>query len=899
MNPHEQTWQAVAIELGVEAERGLPPEAAERRLVEAGPNQLPQKKPRSLLGQFIDQFRDATVLALVAAAVIALVLAFLDSVSRGWLERFGDAGAIVAIVALNAVLGLWQERKAETALNALQRMTAPTATVLRAEREQTIPAEEVVVGDVLVLRVGGRVVADARVVAASDLQVTEAALTGESLPVSKLASAVLPQETPLAERNNMLWSGTHVVSGNGRALVVATGPSSELGKIATLLGSVEESQTPLQKELQRFGTRVVLGCVLVGLVVFVVGLLQLQESPTFLFLTAVSLAVAAIPEGLPAITTIVLALGVQAMANRHALIRRLSAVEALGAADIICTDKTGTITQNRMRVRRVWVAAGGGSECEVEKLAEAAPGARELLARLVFLCQFGADAGADQGGEAASNPTDAALHSLFISFQSALEVGTGERLRELPFDGTRKLASTVVRAEGVLRLVSHGAVERVLERATHVFADGRRRDVLSEELKGVLEAQIASFAATGLRVLALAERELTEEEGVTLQAMEAEKLECGLTLTGLVALADPPRPEAALAVATAKNAGVRTVMITGDHPLTALAIAREVGIAEASDVAVTGTEIESWSESQLAERVDGLRVVARATAGTKLRLVQALSQRGHLVAMTGDGVNDAPAIKAAGIGIAMGQGGTDVARESADMVLSDDNFATIIHAIEEGRVIYANIQRFIEFLFAANVGLVLAVFGAVIFGWPPLLTPTQILWINLITNGLPALALGMEPVHGDPMQKPPRESGAPILDQHAWLSVLGYGAFMAILGLGSFWLYFDASLQNGAEARSVAFTVLALSPMFYAFTARSRFSSIFSLGLFSNWRLLGAFAAALVLQAIAVFAPYMGEVFDTIPLGAGDVAVCMLLGMSVWGLGELVKLVARQLGSAS
>ncbi|MDX2051340.1 MAG: cation-translocating P-type ATPase [Polyangiaceae bacterium] len=898
MNAYDREWQAVAVQVDVNVEQGLSPEVAARRLAEGGPNLLPQKKARGFWSRLVDQFRDATVLALLAAAAVAFVLALLDTQAQGWVERFGDALAIVAIVALNAVLGLWQERKAETALSALQSMTAPTARVLRGGRDLVLPALEVVVGDVLLLRTGARVVADARLIEAADLQITEASLTGESLPVGKLSSQVLPSETPLAERANMVFSGTHVVSGNARALVVATGARSELGKIATLLGNVEDSQTPLQQQLQRFGTRVVIGCVVVGLFVFGVGLLKYQESPTFLFLTAVSLAVAAIPEGLPAITTIVLALGVQAMAKRHALIRRLSAVEALGAADIICTDKTGTITQNRMEVRRVWVHACGSADLDASPATEKL-GDWAQAAKLIAACQFVAEVGTSEAGNAVvSNPTDAALHRLFLENRAQLELTPTERVRDFPFDGARKLASQIVRENGTFGLYCHGAAERVVERATHILGENGALVPLSPTLLALIDERTALWAAEGLRVLGIGYRELPADvaERSTLQASD---LEQEFVLLGLVALADPPRPEAKNAVATAKMAGLRIIMITGDHPLTALAIAREVGIAEAGDQAVTGSEIESWSDAILVQKLDQLCVVARATAGTKLRLVQALGGAGHVVAMTGDGVNDAPAIKAAGIGIAMGQGGTDVAREAADMVLSDDNFATIIHAIEEGRVIYANIQRFIEFLFAANVGLVFAVLGAEILGWPPLLTPTQILWINLITNGLPALALGMEPVHGDPMKQQPRAKNASILERVALISVLAYGALMGLLGLLAFGYYHDAQLGNVAEARTVAFTILALSPLFHALTVRSRWVSTFALGFLSNWRLMGAFVAAAVLQAIAVYVPWMGAVFDTAPLSQQDVAVCLLLGLSVWVVGEGVKLWGRMLRRAS
>ncbi|MCA9599599.1 MAG: cation-transporting P-type ATPase [Myxococcales bacterium] len=904
----------------VDSALGLSVSDATERRQRDGDNVLEEAAPPSPVRQFLEQFTDITVIALLVAAALAVALAWSEPEKQTFLGRFGDAIAIGIIVLMNAAIGFVQERKAERALRALRRLGAPEATVLRAGERVRVPAAEVARGDVVLVSEGDRVPADARLVAAEDLVVTEAALTGESQPVQKETTR-LDAETALAERANMLFMGTHVGRGVGRAVVVHTGMRTELGSIATLLGQVRSPDTPLQKSLRRFGTWVVVGCALVGAVVFAVGLVRLEAPIGFLLLTAVSLAVAAIPEGLPAITTIVLALGVQRMAKKNALVRRLAAVETLGSATVICTDKTGTLTQNRMTVRRMLagsreltVELGADEQTLVFERGDEEPASflpHHPFGELVLGCGFSPAAREIENergeSEIRGDPTDAAL----LSLHSAL-ASRADKKREsypvervVPFDRERKMTTVVARGEDALFAFAHGAPESILERAETVLHDDGELRPLGDAERERVHRTVEDWAADGLRVLAVA-RSVVPADDPPPSSRRVDviaRFERDMTLLGLVGLADPPRPEVPRALRRAARAGVKTVMITGDHPRTAEAIAREIGMLsdlsddERSRSVLTGRELEALSEAERRARVRDLRVLARATAQDKLELVQALKAAGEVVAMTGDGVNDAPAIKAASIGVAMGQGGTDVTREAADMVLLDDNYATIVSAIEEGRIVYGNIKRFIVFLFAVNTGLVLSVLVAALLGWQPILTPTQILWINLITNGLPALALGMEPATGDPMREAPRDSEAALVSAGELRWLLGYGTLMGVLGLLVFEGYrlSYVHLAGGelAVARTATFTLLAVAPLFHALSSRSRRDSVFTLGFGKNWRLLGAFVVALGLQAVAVYVPVLQSVFQTVPLSLRDVSVVLGLSMAVWLVGEAEKLLGK------
>jgi Ca2+-transporting ATPase len=843
-----------------------------------------------------------TVVTLLVAAVVAVVLAHLEGGDRSTLERFGDAFAIGVIVLLNALIGFTQERKAEDALRALRAMGSPTARVLRDARPVTIDAALLVPGDILLLEEGDRVAADVRLLEPEDLLCEEAALTGESASVEKTRGP-LPEQVPLAERTNLAFAGCHVVRGRASGVVVATGMQTEIGRIAAMLQQVESPDTPLQRSLRRFGAYVVAGCAVLAAIVLAIGLMRGDHGVGFWILTAVSLAVAAIPEGLPAVTSIVLALGVQRMAKRNALVRRLAAVETLGSADVVCTDKTGTLTQNKMQLRHLWVPgwqAGMDADAIGPEEQKQAP-----VAHLIRALGFSpaARVGADSAGEevVSGDPTDVAL----LEFHRKM-LPPGQRVdslfhsaRVLPFDGDRKRATVV--AEDARQLVSytHGAPEAVLADVACIRSVSGRIVSLDPETHARILGLLEAFANRGLRVLAvaaLAERKTSDSVPPASQHREElmQRFEQRTELLGLVGLSDPPREEVAEALRRAEQAGVRSVMITGDHPRTARAIAEEIGLIGAdfsASALLTGQQIDAMEPAELERVSREVRVVARATASNKLRLVQAMRRDGRVVAMTGDGVNDAPAIKAASIGIAMGRGGTDVTREAADMVLLDDNYATIVAAIEEGRVVYANIKRFIVFLFAVNWGLVLAVLVSALLGWPALLTPTQILWINLITNGLPALALGMESARGDPMQRPPRRQDESIISRADLRHLAFYGTWIGLLGLGVFvWLGGPtASGDTLAVARTSAFCVLALAPLFHAHASRSHELSVFALGVFSNLRLWGASVGALLLQGLAVYVTPLHGVFATTALPASLALALLFVSATSLLLSEIRK----------
>ncbi|MDI3280601.1 MAG: cation-translocating P-type ATPase [Bacillota bacterium] len=814
-------WYAMSVSevlqaLKVDAEQGLSPRLAGERLRRYGSNTLPQRCPPTLGRLFLAQFEDVTVLTLLAATVVS-----------GLLGEWSDAATIVCILVLNACLGVFQEYRAERALEALQRLSAPEARVLRGKKEVRIPAAEVVVGDVVLLEAGDRVPADLRLIEAWSLQVEESALTGESHPVSKQVEPLAKEGLPLGEQANMVFLGTVVVRGRGKGIAVATGTHTQMGRIAHLLREAEGNGTPLQRRLAHLGRLVVAGCLAVCLAIFAVGLAYgrpLRE----MFLTGVSLAVAAIPEGLPAVVTIVLALGVQRMGRRQAIVRRLAAVETLGSATVICADKTGTLTQNRMRARVLFV---DGRKVEAAALSPRSlsdprfPGLRRL-GEIAALChalprgQVGLKEGEE--GEEPGDPTEWALvrlaRALGIRLRELQE--NWEFLAELPFEAERRMMTVCYRPPGGVPLAfSKGAVDALLARSRAVFSGGRAEPLTEERRASFLRVQ-EELGRQGLRVLALAFRPLSEEEVRSLQRLgpggeAAPPVEERLILVGLVGLNDPPRPEVKEAVSKAAAAGIRTIMVTGDHPLTAGAVAREVGILTEGEEVLTGMDLDELSEQQLRAAVKRCRVFARVTPRHKLRLVQALKAEGEVVAMTGDGVNDAPALQEADIGIAMGRTGTDVARGAAAMVLADDNYATIVAAVEEGRSIYQSIRRFIRYLLACNAGEVLTMLIAAAANLPFPLTATQLLWMNLVTDGLPALGLGMGPADPDLMRQPPRAPGEPILTRRLMATIAKQGALFSFCTLAAF-LSLLLQGQGEEKARTAAFTALVLAQLAYA-----------------------------------------------------------------------------------
>lgn len=881
---HTLSPSEVAALWGSHLQHGHTSARAAQLLEQVGPNQLAEKPPPSLITRFFRQIADATVLALlVAAALSALVGMIQGHPGESFLLRHSDEIAILIIVVLNALLGMVQEKRAEKALASLRQMSNPMAVVQREGKLREIPAAELVPGDLLTIREGDRLPADVRVVQAQDLEVSEAALTGESNAVHKSAADSLPESTPLAERTNMAFMGTEVAGGRGAAVVASTGMSTELGLIAGLLASVKLEPTPLQRYLNRFGRQIVVACVLISAVVMVAGLLRGSQTLRELVLTAVSLAVAAIPEGLPAITAIVLALGTQRMARRNALVRRLPAVEGLGSAQIICTDKTGTLTQNAMTVRLVHVAdetfhvtgTARSSRGELLPDVDGTPGAAispsdnprlwAALNHAAYAPGARIDSGDQQGElEVAGNPTDSALRVLAIKGGVAA-AHSPEVKHELPFSSCRKIGTVVAQVDGRPLALVRGAPEIIIDRSVAVLTGNGERPMDERQREQWLDVAV-SWGARAMRVVALAQRSDIEPPKDNPDAKI--DLEERLTLIGLVGIVDPPRPEVKSAIAEAHGAGISTMMITGDQPATARAIAEELDLcrAKAPEV-ITGSQIDLLDQKELEARVEQLDVVARATPTHKLRIVEALKARGLVCAMTGDGVNDAPAVKAASIGVAMGCAGTDVTKEAADLVLADDNYATIVAAVEEGRSIFNNIKKFIFFLLSSNTGIVLAVFAGGLLGWAPPLAPIQILWINLVTNGLPALALGVEPTEPRLMQRPPRDPRQAILGKQEYLTMLAAGSIMAVGALGVFaWLMGDPGNTESPTfrlAQTGCFAVLSLSPMFHAFNCRSARVSNWHIGWFSNRPLWGAVAIGLALIALAVYVPALRPVFRT------------------------------------
>lgn len=790
---------------------GLSDYEAARLLRLHGPNTLPETAPDPLWRQVAAQFTDPLIITLLVSAVIAAAVGA-GSGESGLLARFGDSGAIMLIVLLNAFLGVHQERRASDALAALRSMAAPHARILRGGEMRSIAASALVPGDVLVLESGDVMAADASVLESSALAMQEAALTGESVPVFK------------DESDAALYAGTQVVAGRALAVVTATGTESQMGRIGQLMRSVDASRTPLQLRLDAFGRIILRACLGIAAVLFIWGWWRGGTTMAQLLLEAVSLAVAAIPEGLPAITTIALALGMMRMAKQGALVRRLSAVETLGAATVICTDKTGTLTRNEMKVMRVF----SGDE-----------GERALLESCVLSVARETD------------PMEAAL--IACARDKGVDVDAlreaRPRLDEIPFDAVSR-RSSVKTADGAWH--TKGAVEVMLAGCRLDGSAGKR----------VVE-EAERMASDGLRVLLVA------------------RDDCFL---GLVGLLDPPRDGAAEAVRDCRRAGIRAVMITGDHPATAAAVARTLGMTEEGETCVSGADLDAMSDAALAERVDSITVFARATPEQKLRIVRALKARGHVVAMTGDGVNDAPALREAHIGVAMGRHGTDVAREAADLVLADDNFSTIVKAIAEGRAIYRNIQKFIFFLLSSNLGLVAAVFIVSLYEWP-LLTPLMILWINLVTNGLPALALGVDPTEPVLMSEPPRPARQPLLILRDYAGMLFVGAVMGLAGVA---VYFIAP---PAEARTMSFCVLALAPLVHAFSCRSPHASAFH----ARWSPILVLAVVLsaAVHLLAVLPVALRPVFHTVALSGTQWLWVVGLSLLVLPAVEMAKLAAR------
>ena len=863
---HSRPAAQVMQELGGRTQ-GLTEREAAQRLEKYGPNQLVQPEPPGLFLRILGQLKDPMILVLLAAAALSL----LASGGRDWL----DGVIILVIVVVNGVISITQEDHAQQALEELRRMSSPQAKVLRGGLSHRVAASALVPGDVILLEAGDQVPADARILECSRLQADESAMTGESVPVEKQAVDALPADAALGDRVNMLLSGTLITAGRGTALVVATGMRTQMGRIAALLLDSGEGDTPLQKRMGEISRSLSFLCLSVCAVMFGVGLFQGKELLE-MFLTAVSLAVAAIPEGLPAIVTIVLALGVQRLANRNAIVKKLPAVETLGCAEVICSDKTGTLTQNKMTVQQVWLT----------------PGTLRRDAMLVgCLCSEARLKWKAGAPTASGDPTEGALvvAAARDGVDQVRELEHWPRVADIPFDSTRKLMTTIhTNPEGGWVALVKGAPDVLLERCVSTpkgpLAPGDRSRILAAN---------EEMAGRALRVIAVARKELR----CLPEELEPRVVESGLTFLGLFGLIDPPRPEVRAAVAKCHLAGVRPVMITGDHRATAVAVAKELDIARPGDWSVTGAELDFMPQEFLEADIEKFAVFARVSPEHKMRIVQAWQKRGQVVAMTGDGVNDAPALKSADIGCAMGKTGTDVAKGAADIILTDDNFSTIVSAIEEGRGVYSNIRKAIHYLLSCNIGEIFTIFAATVLGFSQMpLVPVQLLWLNLVTDSLPALALGVEPVEEGVMEQRPRDANAGLFDRGFSLRLAWQGMMVGGLTLAAYFLGFTrlaAPGTEGAVANTMAFATLTLCQLFHAFNVRSEDRSLFALGVLSNPAMNRAFLAGLVMQlSVLLLSPLQG-VFSVTPMDLTQWCTVLALAAAPIPICEAAKAARR------
>ena len=854
--------------LNVSQNAGLTARQARERLSQYGPNKLAGTKKEPLWAKFLNQMRDPMILVLLGAAALSLI----SSGGEDWIEAL----IILVIVVVNACISISQENSAEKALEALRKMSAPLAKVIRDGKQIRLETDQLVPGDIILLEAGDLVPADARILECANLKADESAMTGESVPVDKAAADVLPEDAPLGDRVNMVISSTVITNGRAVCVVTATGMDTEVGRIAGLLLGQEDAATPLQRKMAEISKTLSFVCLAVCAVMFGVGLLY-HRGMLEMLMAAVSLAVAAIPEGLPAIVTIVLALGVQRMAKHNAIVKKLPAVETLGCAGVICSDKTGTLTQNRMTVQRVWTSGGRHR--------------REALT-IGTLCN---DTVLSPDGKTSGDPTETAL--VDAALLDGLDKNELERefprVAENPFDSERKLMSTVHPVEGQFRVMVKGAPDVLLSRCTHILAGAPVP--LTAALAREVDAANADMAENALRVLACGYKDV---EVLPSGNQACGELESGLTFVGLIGMMDPPRPEVRDAVARCFAAGIRPVMITGDHKLTAVAVARELDICRGGDLAITGEDLDFMPQELLEQDVDKFSVYARVTPEHKMRIVKAWQKRGMVAAMTGDGVNDAPALKTADIGCAMGVAGTDVAKGAADMILTDDNFATIVRAVEQGRGIYSNIRKAIHYLLSCNIGEIVALFLATLFNFrqPPLMA-VQLLWLNLVTDSLPALALGMEPVEPTVMEEKPRPANRPLFDRAFSLRLAWQGLMVGLLTLAAYAFgeyVLDGPAPAHAAANTMAFATLTFCQLFHAFDVRSETRSIASIGLLSNPAMNKAFLVGAALQLAVLLIPPLQTVFQVCSLSGAQWLCVLGLSLTPLAVCEVEKAARRR-----
>ena len=896
-NWFNKTFKEVEKELETDLEKGLSKEKVEERQEKYGFNELQQVAKKSLFQRFLEQFKDFSIIVLIIAAIVSGIVGVLQG------EGITDTIIILIVVIVNAIIGVAQESKAEKSLEALQKLSDHASKVIRNENMEVVPSKQLVPGDIVVLDTGDYIPADLRIIEAVNLKTQESSLTGESVPVEKTSEIIEEQEIGIGDRKNMLFSSSLVTYGRGKGIVVETGMTTEVGKIAGMINSTEKQETPLQQKLDKLGKTLGIAALVICAVIFILGILQGKEIIS-MFMTAVSLAVAAIPEGLVAVSTIVLAIGVQKMVKKNAIVKRLPAVETLGSATVICSDKTGTLTQNKMTVERIFWndatrEASNISDDEID----------EELTKLVYANMLCNDTKISSDGTLTGDPTETALVDMGfkLNFDPSI-YDRMERVEEIPFDSDRKLMTTVNKVGDKYVVYTKGGIDEILKRCTSYEIGGQ----ISEELESYINKirqENEKMAQNALRVLGCAYKEIdhipTKEEMKT--------IENDLIFIGMVGMIDPPREEAQLAVEKCKTAGIKTVMITGDHKITATAIAKKLGILENDDEAITGLELEQMTDEELEKNVRHYSVYARVSPEHKVRIVKAWQKNGEVVAMTGDGVNDSPALKKADIGCAMGIVGTDVAKEAADVILTDDNFATVVSAVEEGRKIYDNILKVIQFLLSSNIGEVVVLFFATLltplfskwFGITDIngleiLLPIHILWINLVTDSLPALALAFDPANSDIMQRKPIKPGKGIFTKGMTWRVVYQGIMIGGLTLAAFMIGLATTKepigtltldQSKIEVgQTMAFVTLALSELVHVFNVRDNKKSIFKTGIFNNMKLIGAIIISAVLMFVILLIPGLREIFSIPVLPKENIIelVCLVLAPIV--IVEIFKL---------
>ncbi len=855
-----------------DGDSGLESSDADKRHEEQGPNALEEKKGKSTLKMVIEQIADFMIIILIIASALSIIVGELI-----------DGIVILLIVVLNAILGVTQEKKAGEALAALKKLSAPKAKVIRNGSIQVVDAPELVTGDVVKLEAGDYVPADVRLIEAVNLKIDESALTGESVPVDKVCESIADVSV-VGDRLNMGHMSTVVTYGRGTGVVTSIGMGTEIGKIATLLSEEEDSKTPLQEKLTGFGKMLGIACLVIGIIIIILGLVR--EDPLLLtFMTAISLAVAAIPEGMPAVVTVVLAIGVTRMVKRNVIMKNLSAVETLGSTTVICSDKTGTLTQNKMTVTHIFYDNKDWTPGNEEE--------KEALTRLIEAAVLCNDSVVSEDGTIVGEPTENALAELGISYgidHKAFK-SANKRVDEFPFDSSRKMMSTMHESEDDYVMYTKGALDNLLQHCSHILT-GNGVGSLDEGMKQALLEQNSLYAENALRVLGLAYKE------VSANADPVEEEKEGLVYCGMVGMIDPPRDEAKDAIQVCKKAGMRAIMITGDHIVTASAIARELGIIESSEQALEGKAIDGMSDEALSGKVAVTNVFARVSPEHKVRIVDAFKRNGEIAAMTGDGVNDAPALKRADIGVAMGITGTDVSKEAADMVLTDDNFASIVAAVEEGRIIYSNIRKFVSYLLSCNIGEILVIFVAMLIGWPVPLLPIQILWINLLTDSLPAFALGLEEGEKDIMNFPPRDPKEPIANKKMRISMAYQSIALAIAVLSAYRLGFYLSSSGDSDtdlavARTLCFAALILGEMFRAYSARSENHSLFRMKIFSNKFLNLSVLGATAMLMLVIYVPFLQPFFNTVYIPPYYIGIIIGFSLLPMLAGELAKLHSR------